>query len=56
MELVESGPVNHLMSLYTLRGFVQQGLGFDFQHEPEVKDWLTFSDGKPGKLIWPRLT
>ncbi|HUN08506.1 MAG TPA: DUF4037 domain-containing protein [Aggregatilineales bacterium] len=38
----DSGPINHRVELHTLRGFVQQELGFDLDNDLDALDWLTF--------------
>ncbi len=44
--LVESGPINHRVSVSTVRGFVQNYLGFDSSTPLQAADWLTFPQQK----------
>ena len=37
-----SGQVNHMVNIYTVRDFVRVRLGVDIHHDISVKDWLTF--------------
>lgn len=46
LEVIQQGPVNHRVELLTIRGFVQQQLGFDLKQPLEVADWLTFPTQK----------
>jgi hypothetical protein len=39
---ISEGPINHNVSVQTVRGFVQDRLGFDLTHPLEPADWLTF--------------
>jgi hypothetical protein len=40
---IDSGPVNHRVSLYTLKSFFVEQLNFDISQPLEAADWLTFS-------------
>jgi hypothetical protein len=44
LEPVASGPVNHRVSVQTIRAFVIGQLGFDNATTLEPADWLTFSE------------
>ena len=39
---ITSGPVNHMVNIYTVRGFVSARLGVDIEHDISIKSWLTF--------------
>lgn len=39
---VSSGPVNHMINVYTTRGFFKARLGVDVSKGIAVRDWLTF--------------
>jgi hypothetical protein len=39
---IKSGPVNHMIKIFTVRSFVKARLGFDPDEEISIKDWLTF--------------
>ena len=39
---IESGPVDHMINIYTVRSFVSSRLGFDLKRRLTVTDWLTF--------------
>ena len=41
-DLIDSGRVNHMVNIYTVRDFVIARLGFDIEKSISVKDWLTF--------------
>lgn len=41
---VESGPINHRIEIFTLRGYVLTYLNFDIDNEIEPADWLTFPE------------
>ena len=43
---IENGPVNHRVSVATIRGFVQYYLGFDIDQPLTPADWLTFPQQK----------
>lgn len=40
---IDSGPVNHRVSLHTLQSFFIEQLSFDLSQPLEAADWLTFS-------------
>jgi hypothetical protein len=42
LEATESGPVNHRVEIYTVRGFVRDYLGFDIDDAITAADWLSF--------------
>lgn len=44
LQSVDSGPVNHRVATYTIRGFFGEQLGVDLDDELEPADWLTFSE------------
>ncbi len=46
LEEIASGPVNHLVQIYTIKSYFEGGLGFDPYHEIDALDWLTFSEHK----------
>ena len=46
LQAIESGPVNHRVTVSTVRGFVQAYLGFDLATPLEPADWLTFPQQK----------
>lgn len=46
LDIVESGPVNHRVTVATIRGFVQSYLGFDIEQPLAAADWLTFPQQK----------
>lgn len=39
---VTSGPVNHMINIYTVRSFFKARLGFDLKRGITAEDWLTF--------------
>lgn len=43
---VESGPVNHRIDVFTIRGYLLSYLNFDIDGEIEAADWLTFPEQK----------
>ena len=43
---IDSGPVNHRVTVSTIRGFVQDYLGFDISAPLTAADWLTFPQQK----------
>lgn len=45
-EKIESGPVNHRVEIFTIRGFFSDYLGFDISQPIEAADWLTFPEQK----------
>ncbi len=46
LEPVETGPVNHLIHLTTIRQFLKQELGFQANSTPALTDWVTFPEQK----------
>lgn len=46
LDIVDSGPVNHRVSVSTVRGFVQDYLGYDIDQPLTAADWLTFPQQK----------
>lgn len=46
LEIMDSGPVNHRVSVSTVRGFVQDYLGYDSDQSLTPADWLTFPQQK----------
>lgn len=44
--LLESGPINHRVSVSTIQAFVQDYLGFDLTQPLTAADWLTFPQQK----------
>ena len=44
LQPIAGGPVNHHVSLQTVRGFFRDYLGFDIEQRLEPADWLTFSE------------
>jgi hypothetical protein len=38
------GPVEHMVIIHTLRGFVEEELGFDPARAPEPADWVSFPE------------
>ncbi len=49
--VAESGSVNHRVTVSTIRGFVQDYLGYDLSVLLEAADWLTFPQQKLRTLI-----
>src|SRR6476659_1008344 len=43
---VESGPINHRVEIFTIRGYLLSYLNFDIDKKSEVTDWLTFPEQK----------
>ena len=39
---ITSGPVDHMINVYTVRSFFKARLGFDLKRRITVADWLTF--------------
>ena len=39
---ITSGPVNHMVNIYTVRSFFKARIGFDLNRRITVTDWLTF--------------
>ncbi len=46
LTVLQSGPVNHRVSVSTIRGFVQDYLGYDICTPLTAADWLTFPQQK----------
>src|SRR5574341_879636 len=46
LEEITSGPVNHLIQIYTIRSYFEGGLGFNPYNEIDILEWLTFSEHK----------
>lgn len=46
LTVLQSGSVNHRVSVNTIRGFVQNYLGFDISGPLQAADWLTFPQQK----------
>ena len=44
LQPVTEGPVNHRVTVQTIRSFFMDYLGFDIEHALEPADWLTFSE------------
>jgi hypothetical protein len=44
MQPIEPGPVNHLIEVRTIQGFLRRSLGVDPYATIEPIDWLTFSE------------
>ena len=44
LQPIEEGPVNHRVSIDTLRGFMLRYMGFDVERPLEPPDWLTFPE------------
>ncbi len=45
-EKITSGPVNHLVQIYTITSYIRGGLGCNPYNEISALDWLTFSEHK----------
>lgn len=43
---IDSGPINHRVTVSTLRAFVQEYLGYDLSHPLTTADWLSFPQQK----------
>lgn len=43
---VDSGPINHRVDIFTIRGFFLDYLDFDIEQSIEAADWLTFPEQK----------
>lgn len=52
---IDSGPVNHLVYVHTVRGYFSNQLGFDIAAEPAAADWLTFPQQKLLELMAGRV-
>jgi hypothetical protein len=46
LDYCEQGPINHRVSISSIRDFVMEYLGFDVSNEISPIDWLTFPDQK----------
>jgi len=44
LQALSSGPVNHRVTVQSVRGFFTDYLGFDISHPLEPADWLSFSE------------
>jgi len=44
LQSVTDGPVNHRVTVQTIRSFIMEHLRFDMEQELEPADWLTFSE------------
>lgn len=44
LQPIDTGPVNHRVTTYTIREFFSDQLGFDVNDELRPADWLTFSE------------
>jgi hypothetical protein len=44
LQSITKGPINHRVTVQTVRGFIQGYLGFDIEQALEPADWLTFSE------------
>jgi hypothetical protein len=44
MQLINRGPVNHLIRFYTIKSFFKHYLGIDPYKKMDTRDWLTFPD------------
>ncbi len=44
MQTIESGPVNHMVEITTIRSFFENYMGIDPEVEMEVLDWLTIPE------------
>jgi hypothetical protein len=44
METIESGPVNHLIEIYTVRSFFEHYLDINPEQEVQLLDWLTLPE------------
>ena len=43
LSVIDSGPVNHRITVHTVRSFVHQHLAFDIEQPLTPADWLTFT-------------
>lgn len=41
-QIINAGPINHRVEIYTIRSYVLDYLGFDITNAIELADWLTF--------------
>jgi len=46
LEAVDTGPINHGVEIFTLRGFFLDYLNFDINRDIEPADWFTFPEQK----------
>lgn len=46
MTPIEHGPVDHLIEFWSISDYIQSYLGYDLSREPDVLDWLSFSEHK----------
>ena len=44
LESRKAGPINHRVTVQTIRSFILEHLGFDIAQDLEPADWLTFSE------------
>src|SRR5262245_59065138 len=44
LQPITEGPINHRVTVQTIRGFVMDYIGFDIEHTLEPADWLSFSE------------
>ena len=51
MQPIAGGPVNHMISVHSVRRFVESHLGFDITHTLQAADWLTFPMQKLRSLV-----
>jgi hypothetical protein len=55
LEAVESGPVNHMVTVTTLLRFIHEELGVDPYVQPSTAQWLTFEEHRLLALIRGRV-
>ena len=48
---INSGPVDHMINVYTVRSFFKARLGFDLKRKITIADWLTFPQQRLLELI-----
>jgi hypothetical protein len=46
LKAVDSGPINHRVEIFTIRGYLISYLDFDISNEIAAADWLTFPEQK----------
>ncbi len=46
LQEIDSGPVRHLVYVYTVDAYIESELGFAVNGEPSVAEWLTFPEQK----------
>jgi hypothetical protein len=51
LRATESGPVNHRVEVYTIRGFFRSYLEYDISAEIETADWLSFGEQKLRSIV-----